>query len=853
VEAILLDPSKINIKVSADSIDACYSPIVQSGGRYDIKPSAVSDTDPLSGDVILCSIGARYKGYCANLSRTYMVDVPPKVERLYATLLSLYDACLEQMVPGNELRQVLEGAKSFLKKKDSELLNYLPKTLGFALGLEFRDNTMLLNATNTAKFAEGMVFNLSVGLHNIPLSKEDTKGCPETIRKLTMFSLLLADVVVVQQEGQVPEIFTKISKDFSDVSYKIGEKDEEEVEVVDVTEERVQVRRSERAKDEKMANEVSTQNREKKQKELMERKLAEARRRLLAGDGPEVGEESVEQFVAKDLAVYRNADEYPRDAVNTRLKVDLEKEALLVPVGGQLVPFHISVIKSMTAPDPDMRINFYCPGAALGKEVAKNTQQLVIKYGKIAVFIKELTFRSMDGKNLPQVFQQFQELRRRVRQREQKAEQEKDLVVQTELIKIRDQRIPRLQEVTMRPQLSGRKCVGTLEAHQNGLRFTSTKTEKLDVMYSNVKHAIFQPCDRTTMVLVHFHLKDFILIGKKKHKDVQFFTEVIETSENLESSKRSAYDPDELDGEQREREMRRRLNVAFRDFCEKVQKVAVHYDFNLQMDAPFRKSSFQGNWSKEMVVISPTTNALVNLTEWPPFVLTLADVEHAHFERVTFATKAFDLTFIFKNWDVMPRTITAIDTKYMDIIQDWLNLVEITFTKGPRSMNWSDVMKLVREQRAVFYDDVDDDGAKKPAGWLLLSADGSDDEEEEEEDEDSDFDEEDDDSEEGSDDDDDDGDDDESSFEEDSEGSYDEEEEEALEEKGMVRLTVSCPLSVSALVLFHLPVDAIIYHAFLLYQDWEELENDARRADSEKRKLDVEEPAHSNKKNKSRR
>ena len=53
--------------------------------------------------------------------------------------------------------------------------------------------------------------------------------------------------------------------------------------------------------------------------------------------------------------------------------------------------------------------------------------------------------------------------------------------------------------------------------------------------------------------------------------------------------------------------------------------------------------------------------------------------------------------------------------------------------------------------------------------------------------------------------------------------------------------------------MFHLPVDAIIYHAFFLYQDWEELENDARRADSEKRKLDVEEPAHSNKKSKSRR
>jgi len=57
-------------------------------------------------------------------------------------------------------------------------------------------------------------------------------------------------------------------------------------------------------------------------------------------------------------------------------------------------------------------------------------------------------------------------------------------------------------------------------------------------MYGNVKHAIYQPCDKTTMVLVHFHLKDPIMIGKKKQKDVQFYSEVIDASTNLEGSKR---------------------------------------------------------------------------------------------------------------------------------------------------------------------------------------------------------------------------------------------------------------------------------------------------------------------------
>ena len=75
-------------------------------------------------------------------------------------------------------------------------------------------------------------------------------------------------------------------------------------------------------------------------------------------------------------------------------------------------------------------------------------------------------------------------------------------------------------------------------------------------------------------MLVHFHPKDFIMIGKKKQKDVQFFTEVVDSSLSLDGGKRSSYDPDELDEEQREREMRRRLNLAFKEFCQKLEKVA---------------------------------------------------------------------------------------------------------------------------------------------------------------------------------------------------------------------------------------------------------------------------------------
>ena len=105
------------MKVSSELVEICFTPIIQSGGKYDIKVNAQSNSDNLSSDIIICSLGARYKNYCANVSRTFMVDAPSKVEKTYATLIGLYDACLDQMVPGHELKDVLEAAKTFLNKK----------------------------------------------------------------------------------------------------------------------------------------------------------------------------------------------------------------------------------------------------------------------------------------------------------------------------------------------------------------------------------------------------------------------------------------------------------------------------------------------------------------------------------------------------------------------------------------------------------------------------------------------------------------------------------------------------------------------------------------------------------------
>ncbi|CAN0462076.1 unnamed protein product, partial [Laminaria digitata] len=69
---------------------------------------------------------------------------------------------------------------------------------------------------------------------------------------------------------------------------------------------------------------------------------------------------------------------------------------------------------------------------------------------------------------------------------------------------------------------------------------------------------------------------------------------------------------------------------------------------HLEFDIPFDQLGFQGKPFKEMVFIQPTTYALINITDFPFFVVPLNEIEHVHFERVFSSSKTCDLKIIMK-------------------------------------------------------------------------------------------------------------------------------------------------------------------------------------------------------------
>ena len=81
-------------------------------------------------------------------------------------------------------------------------------------------------------------------------------------------------------------------------------------------------------------------------------------------------------------------------------------------------------------------------------------------------------------------------------------------------------------------------------------------------MCRNIKHAFYQPAENEMICLVHFHLINPIMVAKKKTQDVQCFAEVMDSVQTLDAGRRSMYDPDEIEEEQREREQRNKVFVV---------------------------------------------------------------------------------------------------------------------------------------------------------------------------------------------------------------------------------------------------------------------------------------------------
>ncbi|THH10989.1 hypothetical protein EW146_g8192 [Bondarzewia mesenterica] len=728
--------------VDWQSTEFCYSPIVQSRSSstgYDLRSTAESTEDNISHKgVLLVSVGMRYKGYCANVGRTFIVDPDKEQESIYNLLLSLQAELLPKMKDGTSARDVYHHASAFIKKKNPELEKHFVKNIGFGvsginslylihsklteakMGMEFRDSAYLLSPKNGRQLKANMVFNLSLGFQD--LEDKDKKK----------YALQLVDTVKIGHDKAI--CLTEGVKSTKDtLFYLTPDEGEEETKPAKklptkpvnggaspmknkTAGGKVLRNKTRSAAQEEVLHSTATKIKEH-QRELHQALQSEGLAKHSEEGGGGGGKEGKGW---KRFQSYKGEAGLPEGAESLRIYVDRKAQTIILPIHGFAVPFHINTIKNVSKNDEGeftyLRVNFQTPGQLAGKKEDTPFED------PDATFIRSITYRSPDGHRFDAVSKQITDLKKEVNKREQQKKELADVIEQDILVEMKGRRPIKLPEVFVRPALDGKRLPGEVEIHQNGLRYQSPMgTQKIDILFSNIKHLFFQPCDHELLIIIHIHLKAPIMIGKKKAHDVQFFREASDVQFDETGNRKRKYrygDEDEIEMEQQERKRRQMMNKEFRSFSEKIAEAATSSTGDpLEPDIPFRELSFEGVPFRTNVRLQPTTECLVHLSDPPFLVVTLAEIEIASLERVQFGLKQFDVVLVFKDFTKTPLHINSIPSAQLDDVKNWLDSVDVPLAEGPVNLNWGPIMKTINDSPYDFF---------QSGGWNFLGEEDTD-------------------------------------------------------------------------------------------------------------------------------
>lgn len=428
----LPNSQKLPGDLDPEQLDWVLGPVVQSGGKFDLKYQIDSDNDVLHPGVIIACMGLRYKSYCSQIARTFMVDPNKSQESNYKFLLATHKMILKEVRDGVLVKDVYNKALSLVKSKKPELEKHFLKNVGYGVGLENKDPTLLLSGKNARTLKDGMTLCITTGFSDIQNPNPQDKNSK-------VYSLVVTDTVRVTT-GE-PVVFTGDAPIDSDATAFFFKDDEEQqptpkkdkkdprvgaVATKNITSTRLRSERSSHV------DEASEKRRRAHQKELAAKKQKEGLAMFAESTNDKNGVE-VKKF--KRFESYKRDNQFPPKVRDQGIVVDQKNATIVVPVMGRPVPYHINTIKNASKSDEGdwsfLRINFLSPGQGVGRKDDQPFEDAS------AHFVRSLTFRSLDGDRYAEIANQISNMKKDAVKKEQEKKDMEDVVVQDKLIEIR--------------------------------------------------------------------------------------------------------------------------------------------------------------------------------------------------------------------------------------------------------------------------------------------------------------------------------------------------------------------------------------------------------------------------------
>ena len=420
-----------------EQLDWILGPLVQSGGKFDLKWQSDVNNDNLHPGIIVAVMGLRYKSYCSSIARTFLVDPNKSQESNYRLLVSVHSLVMKEIRDSVVVKDVYSKALNFIKSKKPDLEKHFLKNIGYGIGLENKDPTLILNGKNTRTLKDGMTLCITTGFSDVEN--------PQPQDKLSkVYSLVITDTIRVTNAE--PVIFTGDAPSDADASSFFFKDDEEQqptpkkekkdsrvgaVATKNITSTRL---RSERTT---QVDEDAEKRRREHQKELASKKQKEGLARFAESIGDQNGKE-VKKF--KRFESYKRDNQFPSKVKDLGIVVDSKNNTIILPVMGRPVPFHINTIKNASKSDEGewsfLRINFLSPGQGVGRKDDQPFEDAS------AHFVRSLTFRSTDGDRYSDIALQISNIKREATKKEQEKKDMEDVVEQDKLVEIRSKSHP---------------------------------------------------------------------------------------------------------------------------------------------------------------------------------------------------------------------------------------------------------------------------------------------------------------------------------------------------------------------------------------------------------------------------
>ena len=170
----------------AEGHDIASFAIVASGPNAASPHHEPTDRTIEAGDTVVVDFGGRWKGYCSDTTRTFVVGKPSKeVTEAYAVLQAAQSAARATIRPGVPAEKVDAAARSTIA--DAGYGEYFIHRTGHGIGLEVHEHPYIVSG-NSEPLEPGMAFSVEPGIYvpgRFGMRIEDIVICtPQGVRAL---------------------------------------------------------------------------------------------------------------------------------------------------------------------------------------------------------------------------------------------------------------------------------------------------------------------------------------------------------------------------------------------------------------------------------------------------------------------------------------------------------------------------------------------------------------------------------------------------------------------------------------------------------------------------------------------